>query len=83
MDVIKMLRSLHPWMDAEDECRHFEYFVAENTGWSEGLSWFRTTETNYSKYRDAKAAAKAAKKRSPGSKHRVRKVQTTETFFKC
>lgn len=50
----------------------YDYWVAQNTGWSGGISWFDNYEgTRYRSREDAERCAKKFKKRLPDSKHRI------------
>jgi hypothetical protein len=69
-----------------DDVSHFEYFKAQNTGWSGGISWFDNPNSQrYVRFSDALADAKAMKnlhRTDTQMKHRVVKVEVTETSFK-
>jgi hypothetical protein len=67
------------------EVREWAVFIAQNTGWSGGVSWFDTVPFNsnfvgFSNPRDAKAANKAMHKRmkDPSILYRVIKRTTRE-----
>lgn len=61
----------------------YEYWMAENTGWSGGVSWFPTSSTHFTSRSAAEDAAKRFKEtlNQKGTKHRVKHyIVSTESF---
>lgn len=61
--------------------RVHEYWIAENTGYTNGTSWFATSNTRHATIVDAVKEAKAAKKNLGFAKHRVTRVRHSEESF--
>jgi hypothetical protein len=55
------------------------YFVAENTGWSNGTNWFPTYELSYDSEEEAKEANKRHQKSFSGKiNYRILKITTVK-----
>lgn len=57
----------------------FIYFCPENTGWSNGVSWFLTFGTVYDTLEDAREANKKHKQKHNSENINYRIVKVTET----
>ena len=58
--------------------KNFTYYCPENTGWSNGVSWFLTFGTSYDTLSDARKANKKHKRRYKSENIKYRIVKVTE-----
>lgn len=63
--------------------QEWSYWIAENTGWSNGISWFQTGTSRCKDKEDAINKAKNYKKYmdDPSIKHRVTHRIVVEEYF--
>lgn len=57
---------------------NFVYYCPENTGWSNGVSWFLTFGTTYDTLSDAKKANEIHKRKYKSGNIKYRIVKVTE-----